>query len=183
METTDPQARLSMPSTVPPPPAGDLPSLTRRRVLSGVAVAGAAVPVLAACAGGTQTEEEPPADGAPAEDPPAEEEPSEEEPTEEEPPAGADALAKTADIPVGGGVVLADQKLVVTQPAAGEFKAFSALCTHKGCPVNDVTDGSINCPCHGSKFSASDGSVTSGPATEPLETKEVTVNGDSIMLA
>jgi Rieske Fe-S protein len=184
VEITDPQARTSMPPT---PLTDDLPAMTRRRVLSGVAVAGAAVPVLAACGGGGQTEEEPPADGAPADDPPADEEPAEDPPAEEDPaeeePAAGEALAKTADVPVGGGIVLADQKIVVTQPAAGDFKAFSALCTHKGCPVKDVADGTITCPCHGSTFSAEDGSVTNGPATAPLEAKEVTVDGDSIMLA
>jgi Rieske Fe-S protein len=178
VQNTDPQAGTSMPRT---PIDDDVPALTRRRVLTGVAVAGAAVPVLAACGGGAETEEEPPAEDPPAEDPPAEEEPADDEPAEE--PAGGEALAKTGDIPVGGGVVLADQKLVVTQPAAGEFKAFSALCTHKGCPVKDVADGTITCPCHGSKFSAADGSVTAGPATKPLEAKEVTVEGDSITLA
>ncbi|MFI8304164.1 Rieske (2Fe-2S) protein [Streptomyces sp. NPDC085927] len=97
-------------------------------------------------------------------------------------PAG-DVLASTADIPEGGGKVFADSKVVVTQPTAGEFKAFSATCTHQGCAVKSVADGVINCPCHNSNFSIADGSVQSGPATKPLPAMEITVSGDSITLA
>ncbi|MGZ3097940.1 Rieske (2Fe-2S) protein [Streptomyces sp. H62] len=96
--------------------------------------------------------------------------------------AGA-ALAATADIPEGGGKVFADQKVVVTQPAAGEFKAFSATCTHQGCAVKSVSEGVINCPCHNSNFSITDGSVQSGPARKPLPAVQITVSGDSIRLA
>ncbi|GAA3429264.1 Rieske (2Fe-2S) protein [Streptosporangium nondiastaticum] len=95
---------------------------------------------------------------------------------------GQGALAKTADIPVGGGAVFPDRKVVVTQPAAGDFKAFSSICTHQGCQVQSVSDGTINCPCHGSKFAIADGAVTRGPATKPLEAKEIKVEGDSIVL-
>ncbi len=71
--------------------------------------------------------------------------------------------------------------IVITQPVAGEFKGFSSSCTHKGCAVNKVADGTIDCPCHGSKFNL-DGSVAKGPATEPLEAKQISVEGDSIVL-
>ncbi|MFF8669300.1 Rieske (2Fe-2S) protein [Streptomyces sp. NPDC015242] len=93
------------------------------------------------------------------------------------------ALASTADIPEGGGKVFAEQKVVVTQPTAGEFKAFSATCTHQGCAVKSIADGVINCPCHNSNFSIADGSVKSGPATKPLPEMKITVDGDSITLA
>ncbi|MFJ8808530.1 Rieske (2Fe-2S) protein [Streptomyces sp. NPDC102490] len=96
--------------------------------------------------------------------------------------AGA-ALAATADIPEGGGKVFPDQKVVVTQPAAGDFKAFSATCTHQGCAVKSVADGLINCPCHNSSFSITDGSVQGGPAPKPLPAVPITVSGDSIRLA
>ncbi|MDA5145181.1 Rieske (2Fe-2S) protein [Streptomyces sp. AD681] len=96
--------------------------------------------------------------------------------------AGA-ALAATADIPEGGGKVFPDQKVVVTQPAAGDFKAFSATCTHQGCAVKSVADGVINCPCHNSSFSITDGSVQGGPAPKPLPAVQITVSGDSIRLA
>ena len=96
---------------------------------------------------------------------------------------GGTQLASTADIPEGGGKVFADQKVVVVQPSAGEFKAYSATCTHQGCAVKSVSDGLINCPCHNSNFSVADGSVSSGPATKPLPEVRITVDGDSITLA
>jgi Rieske Fe-S protein len=71
---------------------------------------------------------------------------------------------------------------VVTQPAAGTFKAFSATCTHQGCKVSEVAGGTVNCPCHGSRFAVADGSVAKGPAAKPLEARTITVQGDSIAL-
>jgi Rieske Fe-S protein len=98
-------------------------------------------------------------------------------------PGGGAALARTSEIPVGGGKVFADQKVVVTQPTAGQFKGFSAVCTHQGCTVAGVSDGTINCPCHGSRFRVADGSVAGGPAQSPLPPKQVRVSGDEITLA
>ncbi|MGW6569516.1 Rieske (2Fe-2S) protein [Streptomyces sp. NPDC054975] len=94
-----------------------------------------------------------------------------------------DALTKTTDVPVGGGTIFKEEKVVVTQPSAGEFKAFSAVCTHQGCIVAKVENGTINCACHGSRFRITDGSVANGPATRPLPAEEITVSGDSITLA
>ncbi|GAA2730299.1 Rieske (2Fe-2S) protein [Pedococcus aerophilus] len=93
-----------------------------------------------------------------------------------------DAISK-ATIPVGGGKVFPDHKVVVTQPASGEFKAFSAVCTHQSCVVADVADGTINCACHGSKFDITTGAVKNGPATSPLPEKSVTVSGDGISVS
>jgi Rieske Fe-S protein len=80
---------------------------------------------------------------------------------------GGSALAKVADVPVGGGTILADQQLVVTQPTAGDIHVLTAVCTHQGCVVASVSQGQINCPCHGSAFSLT-GEVQNGPATRPL---------------
>jgi Rieske Fe-S protein len=172
VEITDPQT-----------PAPTRPPVTRRRVLGGVVVAGAAVPVLAACGGGDDTSSTAPADDSAQKKP--------KDSTKDKPAKGADdngggsadALAKTSDIPVDGGKVFNAQKVVVTQPKQGDFKAFTAICTHMGCTVSKVQHGSIMCPCHGSKFSAADGSVQGGPATSPLAAKQIKVDGDSITLA
>jgi Rieske Fe-S protein len=96
---------------------------------------------------------------------------------------GPPVLASTADIPVGGGKVLADKKIVITQPKAGSFDAFTAVCTHQGCIVGTVAGGTIDCPCHGSKFSISDGSVVNGPAVSPLAPVSIKVQGTSIVQA
>ncbi|MET9732451.1 Rieske (2Fe-2S) protein [Streptomyces sp. NPDC006458] len=92
-------------------------------------------------------------------------------------------LGRTSEIPEGGGKVFGDVKVVVTQPTAGEFKAFSSTCTHQGCQVKEIADGIIHCPCHLSEFSATDGSVKKGPATRPLPAEKITVEGDTITLA
>ncbi|MBT2439693.1 Rieske (2Fe-2S) protein [Streptomyces sp. ISL-36] len=134
--------------------------VARRTVVSAAGGAGL-VAVLAACGAGSEGK----TDGA-----------------GDAPEAGT-ALARTADIPVGGGKVLADQGVVITQPTAGQFKAFSSKCTHQGCAVSGVSDGVITCPCHQSLFDASDGSVKGGPATAPLPPTPIKVDGESITLA
>jgi len=94
----------------------------------------------------------------------------------------AGALTATSAIPVGGGKIFTAQTTVVTQPSAGEFKVFSAVCTHMGCIVNQIADGRIDCPCHGSEYSITDGAVLAGPAPKPLPAKPFKVTGDSIFL-
>lgn len=91
-------------------------------------------------------------------------------------------IAKVADVPVGGGKVYADTKVVVTQPSQGVFKAFSAICTHQGCLTNRVSGGVVHCPCHGSEFKIADGSVAHGPANRPLAEFPVQVKGDGIVV-
>jgi Rieske Fe-S protein len=95
---------------------------------------------------------------------------------------GTSALAATSEIPVGSGKIFTPEKVVVTQPVSGDFKAFSAVCTHMGCIVNQVSDGTIDCPCHGSQFSIKDGSVVGGPAPSPLAAEAIKVSGDRIIL-
>lgn len=92
-------------------------------------------------------------------------------------------LASTGDIPVGGGVILKEEKIVVTQPERGGFNAFSAIRTHQHCLLADVSDGTVDCACHGSRFRITDGSVDRGPATSPLPAEQITVEGNSIRLA
>ncbi|NBE99440.1 Rieske 2Fe-2S domain-containing protein [Nonomuraea sp. KC401] len=142
---------------------------SRRAVIAGVGASGLALAVTA-CGGGTDTAQDA---GTTAES----------SAPESSAPQADGALAKTADVPVGGGTILADQKIVITQPTEGDFKAFSALCTHKGCPVDSVEGGSIVCPCHGSKFAIADGAVTDGPADKPLAAQAIKVDGDQITLA
>jgi Rieske Fe-S protein len=130
--------------------------INRRQAFAGLAAAGVGTPLLAAC--GDDGSAGSSGSGAS--------------------PSGGPLTVPVSDVPEGGGVVV-DKKVVVTQPEAGEYKAFSAICTHQGCPVTRVTD-TIDCPCHGSKFSVTDGSPVAGPATAPLPAMEVAVEGDSL---
>jgi nitrite reductase/ring-hydroxylating ferredoxin subunit len=133
--------------------------LTRRHALTGAASVGLGLPLLAACGSGGSASDP----GSTA-------------------PAGTD-LGPASDIPVGGGTVFADQKVVVTQPAKGDYKAFTAVCTHQQCTVGSVDGGTINCPCHNSKFSIEDGAVESGPAPSALAEVKIAVKGGEIRLA
>ena len=92
-------------------------------------------------------------------------------------------LAKTSEVPVGGGVILADAKVVITQPTAGEFEAFSAICTHQGFLVTSVEGGSIVCNHHGSTYDARTGAVTQGPAPAGLQKVGIVVKGGKIVAA
>ncbi|MFF9394023.1 Rieske (2Fe-2S) protein [Streptomyces griseoluteus] len=95
---------------------------------------------------------------------------------------GGEALGSVSEIPEGGGKIFAAQKVVVTQPEKGEYKAFSAICTHQGCTLDKVANGTVDCSCHGSRFRISDGSVAQGPATQPLAAKEIMVHGNTVHL-
>jgi Rieske Fe-S protein len=134
-------------------PIDEIGPTTRRTLLVGASAAGVAV-TLTGCSGGGS-----------------------------DPGSSGGGAIKTSDIPVGGGKVYQDQKVVVTQPSAGQFKAFTAICTHQGCLVSKIENGTITCPCHGSQYSASDGSVKNGPAQLPLAAKTVTVSGDTITVS
>jgi Rieske Fe-S protein len=149
-----------------------------RRALGGLAAAGAGVPLLAACSSN---------DPESASDPNT----TSSATTGSTPGAssssgggagGRNVLTETSDIKVGGGEVFPDQQVVVTQPKSGEFKCFTAVCSHQGCIVANVSDGTINCDCHGSQYSIDDGSVVTGPATFPLAEEKITVSGNEITL-
>jgi Rieske Fe-S protein len=125
-----------------------------------------------------------PASGQPASGQPASGQPSSPQPASGQPASGQPpSLALTSDVPVGGGKILADKKIVITQPRTGSFEAFAAVCTHQGCTVSSVSGGTINCPCHGSKFSITNGSVVTGPAASALAPVSIKVQGTSIVQA
>ncbi|MFB9312086.1 Rieske (2Fe-2S) protein [Nocardioides plantarum] len=134
---------------------------SRRLVFQGMGALGVAC-VLAACGGGSD-------DGGSSGGGAA-------------PEAGASLIA-TAEVPVGGGVVVSEANLVVTQPTEGDFKAFTTACTHQGTPVNQVDGADIICPNHGSRFSITDGSALKGPATTALSEVQVKVQGDQVVVA
>ncbi|MFE9635688.1 Rieske (2Fe-2S) protein [Streptomyces sp. NPDC006463] len=159
------------------------PTNTARRTVLAAGAAALAGGALTACGSDGEKAPESPSATAPTVSAPSAQ-PDTSQPASSQPAGGGKAIAKAADVPVGGGTVLKEEKLVVTQPTAGSFRCFSAVCTHQGCLVNKVADGTIDCPCHGSKFAVADGAVTKGPATRPLPEKKITVGSDgSISLA
>jgi len=138
-------------------------NITRRQVIGGVAVAGVGVPLLAACGSGDTIA----SDGGAG--------------SGTSGTGGPVTLGPTTDVPVGSGKIYPNANVVVTQPTAGDYVGFNATCTHQGCQVSTVSGGTINCACHGSKFSIKDGSVVQGPATMPLEKATVKVDGGNIV--
>jgi len=92
------------------------------------------------------------------------------------------ALGPAGEIPVGGGMIFRAARVVVTQPTRGQYHAFSAICTHVGCIVNQVTSGTIDCPCHGSRFKITDGAVVAGPAPSPLPEKQIKIVDGKVVL-
>ena len=156
---------------------------TRRGVLAGVGLVGLAGAVSACGSGGSGSSSAgtsaggPPATGAASA-------PSSASGAGGGSTAGAQgsALATTSEIPVGSGKIFTSEKVVVTQPNSGDFKAFSAVCTHMGCIVSTISNGTIDCPCHGSQYSISTGAVVGGPAPSPLPAQAIKVTGSNIFL-
>jgi Rieske Fe-S protein len=157
---------------------------TRRGVLAGVGLVGLAGAVSACGSGGSSSSSAAPNTGAPQATG-AGSVPSSASggPASGGSTSGAQALATTSEIPVGGGKIFATEKVVVTQPTANDFKAFSAVCTHMGCIVATISDGTIDCPCHGSKYSIKNGAVVNGPAPSPLAAEPIKVTGSNIFLS
>jgi Rieske Fe-S protein len=156
---------------------------TRRGVLAGVGLVGLAGAVSACGSGGSSSSSAGTNAGAPPATTGAASAPSSAS-GDAGSTAGSQgsALAATSEIPVGSGKIFTSEKVVVTQPNSDDFKAFSAVCTHMGCIVATVSDGTIDCPCHGSKYSISTGAVVSGPAPSPLAAQSIKVTGSNIFL-
>ncbi|MGP3685064.1 Rieske (2Fe-2S) protein [Streptomyces sp. IBSNAI002] len=148
------------------------PTHTARRTVLTAGAAALAGGALTACGGGDG--DKTPANGSASEPAASASRPA----TSQEPAAAEKVIAMAAEVPVGGGKILKDEKLVITQPTAGSFRCFSAVCTHQGCLVNKVENNSILCPCHMSTFEATGGAPTKGPATSGLAEKEIKVAAD-----
>jgi Rieske Fe-S protein len=151
-----------------PKTAGDA---SRRTIMSGIVGVGVGVPLLAAC-GSDDSESSSGGSGSGSGD------------------GGSDsgasksgALGKTSEVPVGGAKIFKTEKVMVSQPSKGEFKAFSTVCTHQGCPITRIEGKEIECNCHGSRFAVADGSVANGPASKPLKELKVTVKGEDLTVS
>jgi Rieske Fe-S protein len=161
---------------------GPTRAVRRRTVLRAaglLALSGAGAATLASCSAEAESGAPPATPAAATTSPPASPSPTADATSPK--PSGSTAQAPdgpsvaTSRVPVGGGVIMEDADYVVTQPSKGEYKAFSKICTHQGCPVASVNDGIIHCNCHGSEYSIEDGSVTNPPATKSLAEAKTTV--------
>lgn len=179
MDTQDLSSRATSPAAME-----ESAPLARRAVLR----AGAVVPVgvgltsLAACGNDSSSES-----ATSQADADLDGERSEETGADTEADAGAEDGAETtefpaADVPVGGATYDEATNTVFSQPAQGEFRAFDATCPHQGCAVSEFSEGSLLCPCHSSMFDPDTGDVISGPATTGLTTRNVTVQGDDLVV-
>ena len=93
---------------------------------------------------------------------------------------GGKLLARLSQLKPGGGIVLADQDVVVTLGSDSTVHGFSATCTHQGCTLSSVQNGVISCPCHGSQFNARTGAVVTGPAARALPSVPVVVRNGAV---
>ncbi len=164
---------LTSPDDSARPPSDAGAGASRRQVLGLAVVVGTGLPLLSSCGGGDDDTTTTGGSSGGTASPTSGASSSE--------PAGP--LVATGKVPVNGGVILEGKKIVVTQPTEGTFKAFTAVCTHEACLVGSVKDGVISCPCHGSAYSATDGSVQNGPATRPLKEFSVTVQDGEVVEA
>ncbi|MGY0487217.1 Rieske 2Fe-2S domain-containing protein [Streptomyces sp. WG-D5] len=137
--------------------SGSSSHLSRRTALRGAAVAGVAGLGLTAC-----STESGGADGGPG------------EPVD---------LGRAGDIPEGGAKLYKDERVVVSRTDSGDYKAFSTVCTHAGCPIGMLKGTELTCNCHGSKFDATTGKVLQAPATEPLEELSVKADGGKLVVS
>jgi cytochrome b6-f complex iron-sulfur subunit len=160
-----------------PVPAQPESGLIARRTLLGAASVGATA-LLAGCGGGTG------ADGGGAAASPTTPAPTSTPGSGgTSPSASGTVLVSLADVPVDGAVSAqtdSGEPILVTQPSAGDVKAFSAICTHKGCTVAPKGNQLV-CPCHGSVYDLSTGEVLAGPAPAPLATVDVKVKSGNVV--
>jgi nitrite reductase/ring-hydroxylating ferredoxin subunit len=73
---------------------------------------------------------------------------------------------------------------VAVANVAGELHAFGDVCTHRQCSLaeGDLDGTTVTCACHGSEFDVTTGDVLGGPAVEPVQTFQVTVEGDDLKI-
>jgi nitrite reductase/ring-hydroxylating ferredoxin subunit len=175
----------------PSVPWAPVPAPTRRSVLHAVGLAvltGGGASVVSGCSSdggsGTPSPSESPVPGASGTSvsSPPDAAPSSTPSSSARAASPSGSAVAVADVPVGGGVVLSEADYVITQPTAGDFRAFSKFCTHKQCPLASVGGGTINCMCHGGRYSMMDGSVQAGPPPKSLPPAEVTVKGGWVVV-
>jgi 3-phenylpropionate/trans-cinnamate dioxygenase ferredoxin subunit len=88
-----------------------------------------------------------------------------------------------SDLPEEGAIrVQLDGKPICIARSQGEVFAISDICSHADVSLSegDVEDGTVECWLHGSRFDLRTGAPTGLPATKPVATYPVTVEGDDV---
>lgn len=92
--------------------------------------------------------------------------------------------AKLNEVPPNSGKIFkfGNKPGILVHTAAGEFKAFSAVCTHLECIVQYRDDTKqIWCACHNGQYNLS-GQNIGGPPPRPLEEYKVNTRGDDVVV-
>jgi 3-phenylpropionate/trans-cinnamate dioxygenase ferredoxin subunit len=73
---------------------------------------------------------------------------------------------------------------VTVARVGGSLHAFDDTCTHRQCSLaeGDLEEATVTCPCHGSQFDVATGAVLHPPASEPVKTYPVRVEGDDLQV-
>jgi len=74
---------------------------------------------------------------------------------------------------------------VCVAKSEGEVFAISDICSHADIPLSegDVAEGTVECWLHGSRFDLRSGRPTGLPATQPVPTYPVKIDGDDVLVA
>ncbi len=98
-------------------------------------------------------------------------------------PSELTKIATVDQVPVGKGISVTVEQtpILLAQPEAGTFVAYSSKCPHQGCVVG-VDQANFLCPCHNSGFDFAEGKPQFGPAREALEQLTCEVHGDDVMV-
>ena len=92
--------------------------------------------------------------------------------------------AKLSEVPPNSGKIFkfGNKPGILVHTTSGEFKAFSAVCTHLECIVQYRDDTKqIWCACHNGQYNLS-GKNIGGPPPRPLEEYKVNTRGDEVVV-
>jgi Rieske Fe-S protein len=97
------------------------------------------------------------------------------------PPGRPFRIGKLSEVNVGSAATgkANGRTVVIFRPENRKVVAYDATCTHAGCSVAPAGTN-FECPCHGSTFNGTDGSVITGPARRPLMPLTAAIDGDWI---
>jgi nitrite reductase/ring-hydroxylating ferredoxin subunit len=94
-------------------------------------------------------------------------------------------VATRDQIPLGRRLaVWAGGRKVLLYNVGGEYHATDEQCTHRECSLAEgpFSGKVVTCPCHLARFDVTTGEILSPPATIPLPTYEVKLEGNRVLV-